>query len=174
VPLWVSVIQRVYRNRPDSGAGETVATTSRSNMTKFNRWWPILLVFCVAASCSTDDYPTSGADASRTIKANPSFTLDIQEIFDRRSCSSSPCHGVSQSAGMDLRSGSAYGNLVGKPSTESALRRVAPGSVDSSYIIQKLEGSNTIGGQMPLGDLPLDVTDLQNIKNWIAQGALSN
>jgi len=143
-------------------------------MTNFYKWWPVLLVCCIAASCSTNDYPTSGAGATRTIKANPSFGTDIQEIFDRRGCSGASCHGVSQSAGMDLRSGNAYTNLVGAPSTESTLLRVAPGQVDSSYIIQKLEGTNTVGGRMPLGAAPLDVTDLQNIKNWIAQGALSN
>ena len=49
-----------------------------------------------------------------------------------------------------------------------------PGDTVRSYLIAKLEGSGTTGDQMPKNDVPLDSIDLQNIKNWITQGARNN
>ena len=136
----------------------------------------VLLGLAVAvAGCSTDDTPTSsGGNTSRTVKADPSFANDIQEIFNRRGCSGSSCHGSAQSAGLDLRTGNAYGELVGVTATESGLKRVEAGDAAASYLVVKVEGTQTTGDQMPLGGQPLDATDLQNIKNWVNQGAKNN
>ena len=136
----------------------------------------VLLGLAVAvAGCSTDDTPTSsGGNTSRTVKTDPSFANDIQEIFNRRGCSGSSCHGSAQSAGLDLRTGNAYGSLVGVTATQSSLKRVEAGDAAASYVVVKVEGNQTTGGQMPLGGQPLDATDLQNIKNWINQSAKNN
>jgi len=75
---------------------------------------------------------------------------------------------------MSLESGKAYGNLVNQPSTESSLNRVTPGSPDSSYLVNKLEGTQTSGGRMPLNGNPLPSSQIELIKRWISTGAPNN
>ncbi len=111
---------------------------------------------------------------SRVVKANPSFAADIQEIFNRRGCASSACHGASQQAGLNLQAGSSYGNLVNVMSTEVNLNRVVPFDPGNSYLVRKVEGTASFGGRMPLGGSALDDIDITNIKNWISTGALNN
>lgn len=133
----------------------------------------MLLLFGIG--CGSSDSPTGPSESnSRVIKANPSFAADIQEIFGRRGCTGSSCHGAAQSAGMDLRSGSAYANLVNVNSSETGTPRVAPGNAQDSYIVIKVEGRQTVGERMPLGAAPLDNIDIQNLRNWIDQGAANN
>ena len=129
----------------------------------------------VASGCSSDDSPTSpNGSGSQTTKPDPSFASDIQEIFDRRGCSSAGCHGAAQSEGLDLRASNSFGELVNADATQTAGKRVIPGDAAGSYLVVKLEGRQSTGGQMPLGGSPLNSTDLQNIKNWINQGAKNN
>ena len=137
----------------------------------------------LAAACGGDDSPTDpgvggdgggGGGAARVIKANPAFGADVQEIFDRIGCSTSGCHGTSQRAGLDLRSGSAYSNLVNVQAMSESVLRVIPGDANGSYIVIKLEGRQTVGGRMPLNGTALDNIDLTNIKNWINNGAPNN
>jgi hypothetical protein len=111
---------------------------------------------------------------TRTIKDNPSFAADIQEIFDRRGCINAACHGTASAAGLNLQSGVSYGDLVNVMATREPVTRVIPGDADGSYLVIKLEGRQTVGARMPVGGQPLDQTDLTNIKNWIAQGADNN
>ena len=149
-------------------------TTAQRDMRRLGIW-SLALWGCVSlVGCSTNDYPTSGPGATRTIKAQPSFAVDIQEVFDRRGCSGASCHGMAQVENLDLRSGRAYDDLVNVLSTRTTQPLVSPGDVANSYLISKLEGPGVTGGRMPLGAAPLDATDLQNIKNWIALGALNN
>ncbi len=122
-----------------------------------------------------DDDPGGGTEGpTRTVKSDPSFARDIQEIFDRRGCTNSSCHGSSQQAGLDLRQGSAYGNLVNVMATQEQIIRVIPGNAQGSYLVIKLEGRQTVGQRMPRGAAPLDTIDLKNIRNWIDKGAKNN
>lgn len=106
--------------------------------------------------------------------ADPSFATIVQPIFQNNSCTASNCHGVSQSGGLDLRSGSSYTALVNEPAQgESGKIRVIPGDADGSYLVIKLEGRQSFGSSMPVGGA-LSQTDLTNIKNWINQGAKNN
>jgi hypothetical protein len=135
-----------------------------------------LLVTIGLAACGSES-PTSSSSSStdsRTIQANPSFTTTIQEIFSRRSCTSSSCHGTAQMAGLDLRSGSSYGSLVDVRATSEPILRVSPGDPDGSYLVIKLEGRQSVGDRMPQTGAAFDSIDLTNIRNWIAQGALNN
>lgn len=116
----------------------------------------------------------NGNSGTRVIKAAPSFANDIQEIFNRRGCTASSCHGSAQSAGLDLRSGSSYANLVGVDATSENEVRVLPGNADQSYLVIKLEGRQLVGARMPLVGAVLDNIDLTNIKNWINQNAVNN
>ena len=111
---------------------------------------------------------------TRTVKDDPSFASDIFEIFTRRGCTGSQCHGGGQ-GGLTMTSASgAYGALVDVASPNSGETRVIPGNAADSYLVKKLEGTATVGQRMPLGGGPLDDIDLQNIKNWINQGAKNN
>lgn len=146
---------------------------------------PALRAFLLCAAliftgCATDDAPTSsgnggGGGGGRTVKADPGFALDIQEIFDRRGCTGSSCHGSGTQADLDLRTGTSYGELVDVQSFQpSPLVRVRPGHAqDSSYVVDKLDGSG-LGQRMPQGGAPLDSIDMNNIINWINQGAKNN
>ncbi len=127
-----------------------------------------------------DDGRDTGGDTggdTRTIKANPSFSQDIQEIFTRRGCTSSGCHGGG-AGGLTLGSSASanYNNLVNVPSPTSGEIRVIPNDANNSYLVKKLEGrqGSGNGSRMPLGGSPLDNIDLTNIKNWINTGAPNN
>jgi mono/diheme cytochrome c family protein len=99
------------------------------------------------------------------------------QIFDP-GCAS--CHtdvGRTPSGGLNLKSGSAFANLVNVPSSGLAgAVRVIPGSADNSYLVKKLEGTPGIAGtRMPRNGPPF-LTDAQvkMIRDWIAAGALNN
>ena len=49
--------------------------------------------------------------------------------------------------------------------------RALPGKPDNSYLIQKLEGNQMAGGQMPPG-APLQQSVINDIRLWITNGAL--
>ncbi len=122
----------------------------------------------------SDDDPGGGGGETRTIKANPSFASDIQEIFTRKGCTAGSCHGAAAQAGLVLTVGNAYGNLVNVASTQTGILRVAPGDPANSYLVQKVEGTASFGAQMPLEGSALDNIDLQNLRNWISIGAPNN
>jgi hypothetical protein len=52
---------------------------------------------------------------------------------------------------------------------------VSPGNPNSSYLIQKLQGTVTISGkQMPLGGPYLSTAQISQISQWIAAGPQNN
>ena len=141
---------------------------------------------CLAA-CGGSDSPSepgngnnggNGGGTTREIKQSPSFAADIQEIFTRTGCTAAGCHGDGTGrAGLLLVSNAAanHGMLVGVPSTrEPMFNRVTPNDATNSYLVIKLEGRQTVGGQMPAGGGPLDNIDITNIRNWINNGAPNN
>lgn len=108
------------------------------------------------------------------IQGDPSFSRVIQEIFNRRGCAASACHGSSKKEGLDLRAGQAWASLVNVPATQTSAVRVIPGNPQDSYVVVKVEGRQSVGERMPLGWSALDTIDLANLRNWIAQGAKAN
>jgi hypothetical protein len=65
--------------------------------------------------------------------------------------------------------------LVNVPSTENnAVLRVAPNDPDNSYLIQKLEGTASVGAQMPLNGTPLDQAAIDVIRQWVIDGAIDD
>jgi len=112
---------------------------------------------------------------TRVVKANPAFTADVYEIFTRTGCTASGCHGAAQAASLDLSSASnAFANLVGVEGVREPIVRVIANDADGSYLVIKVEGRQSVGGQMPLGGPALDTIDVNNIKNWINTGAPNN
>lgn len=85
-------------------------------------------------------------------------------------------HGPSHAeAGLDLSAGRSFANLVNVPSTQVELNLVTPGDAGNSYLIHKLDGRpGIVGGQMPIGRLPLDAEEIAVIRQWIDAGARSN
>jgi hypothetical protein len=112
---------------------------------------------------------------SRILRDQPSFALDIQEIFQRRGCVAAGCHAAAEPAGgLVLSAGRAHGALVRVRARAEDYLLVAPGSPDTSYLILRLEGRQRVGGRMPLGQTPLDAIDIGNLRNWILNGAENN
>lgn len=137
----------------------------------------LVITACSGSPTSTDGGGDGGGNGgtTRVILGDPSFSTNIQEIFLRRGCTNSSCHGTAKQAGLDLTEGNAYANLVNVPSTDEPNQtRVIPGDAPNSYLVIKLEGRQSFGVQMPNGLPPLDSTDMANIKNWIAKGAKNN
>ena len=120
----------------------------------------------------TDERPVS---SQREILAAPSFVTNINEIFQRRGCSSGSCHGNGAS-GMTLGTGASgnYAAIVGVQASSENFLQVDPGDAANSYIIIKVEGRQAVGQRMPLGSGALDNIDLTNLRNWISNGAPNN
>ena len=138
------------------------------------------LLIGVLGACGDSDPVTPDPDPDpdpdpRVVLANPAFGANIQEIFDRRGCTASQCHGASPGQAMlNLSSGAAHGQLVGIPSFQvPTSMRVVAGDADASYLVMKLLGTGQ-QGQMPQGGQPLDMIDMDNIRNWINTGAANN
>jgi hypothetical protein len=133
----------------------------------------LLLVFTVFLIQCKSKSPTE-PDAPETPITNPSFTQDIQSIFNV-SCSLSNCHNAATaSAELVLASGQSYANIVNVASTQNPTKnRVTPNDAQNSYIVIKLEGRQTTGVRMPFGG-SLSSVKIQNIKNWINNGANNN
>jgi hypothetical protein len=74
---------------------------------------------------------------------------------------------------MDLsNSAASFDNLVNVPSEQvPGLLRVHPGNPDDSYLIHKLEGTQSVGDRMPQGGPFLDEATIQGIRAWIAAGS---
>lgn len=85
------------------------------------------------------------------------------------------CHtGSNAPRGLRLDSeDNSYAFLVSHAADEvPELMRVNPGNPDASYIIRKLEGaSGIVGGRMPLGGPYLTQTQINSVRDWIANGA---
>lgn len=95
------------------------------------------------------------------------FRSQVQPIFSV--CSS--CHGEGGSAGLDLRPGEAFGNLVGVESTTNPPQaRVEPFAPEDSVLLNAVNCSSPGG---PSFQMPgTDPAQRAVIRDWIAQGAL--
>jgi hypothetical protein len=100
---------------------------------------------------------------------------EIQQLVFTPMCSG--CHSGPTStalpSGMDLGStADSFAALVGVASLQvPELNRVEPGDPDSSYLIDKLEGTQTVGSRMPQGGPFLDQETIDLIREWISNGA---
>jgi hypothetical protein len=102
-----------------------------------------------------------------------------RHVFTSTSCARSTCHNVVQPPHeMSLGPGEAYANLVGVTPTNliaaaAGKKRVDPGNVANSFIVQKLRGLLTPaeGERMPFGLAPLREPTIQLIEQWIAADA---
>jgi mono/diheme cytochrome c family protein len=131
---------------------------------------PVLLFGCGGGGTRSSGDP--GKDSPQpTQMADASFKGDIQPIFSKH-CAHPSCHGVAQSAGLQLSEGMAYGNIVNVRSTEQPqYMRIKPGEPDSSYIVLKIEGKQAVGSRMPLTGGYLSDKQIQTVRSWVKEGA---
>ena len=133
-------------------------------------------VFSVAlllASCAGDG---KGLDANgRPLPPAPPANTDFQEIQDTiftPICTT--CHiGAGAPQNLRLDAGNSYALLVNVASAEvPGTLRVSPGNPNASYLVQKIEGTASVGVRMPANGppyLPQDRIDL--VRRWISAGA---
>src|SRR5437016_3603260 len=97
----------------------------------------------------------------------------IQDNVFTVTCAVPGCHGgVSAQQGLRLDPGFSAGNLINVPSPrDSNLIRVVPGDPDASFLIQKLQGTQTLGDRMPDGGPYLTTAQVNVIRQWIQDGA---
>ena len=118
---------------------------------------------------------TAGGDfvATFTVSSLQPTLESIQDNVFSPSCSG--CHtggGASLPSSMNLTSSAASRvALVNVMSSETGLQRVLPGNANNSYLIQKLEGTQSSGARMPFGGPFLDTATIAVIRQWIDSGA---
>lgn len=133
-----------------------------------------LIGFLILLACLTSGPLAAGASPSGCTDLGGfdevpavDFENRIQPILD--GCTG--CHGASGAAGLDLRAGEAYANLVGVTATTNPDRqRVEPFSPGDSLLMSAINCQVTGGPgfQMP----GTDPAERAVIRDWIAQGAL--
>ena len=129
----------------------------------------------VGDTTSVDD-PLADILAAVVIEKPVSFTKTIMPVLKRR-CAA--CHIMGTEPGkMALIPSKAYEFIVNVDSVEVAMKRIAPGEPEKSYLLHKLQGTHLdvggMGSQMPLHQGPLPLKDLNNFRLWIEQGAQNN
>ena len=124
-----------------------------------------------------DDDGSEGGDFFSTFVVNvvvvglqPTLA-SIQENIFTPACT--VCHvGAGAPQGLQLDDGNSFAMLVNIPSNQvPSLLRVEPGDPDNSYLIQKLEGTQAVGGRMPQGGPFLEQQDIDVVRQWIIDGA---
>ena len=121
----------------------------------------------------TNPDTTTAAMTVPTVPAVVTLATHVQPVL---TASCVGCHsGGSPSAGLDLSSGTTFGATVSVASTQvPALFLVSPNNPDTSYLVDKIEGTQTVGAQMPFGGAPLSPTNMQLLRKWIEAGAPNN
>lgn len=123
----------------------------------------------------------TGTSAGVTVtvaNAAPVSLAQIQAEVFTPACSG--CHSGPTSttlpSGMNLSSAAdSHAALVNVTSLQvGSLNRVTPGNPDDSYLIRKLEGTQSVGARMPQGGPFLDQATIDTIRQWITEGAANN
>jgi len=146
--------------------------SSQCNNNRIALVFQLLALF--TASCTGGD----GSGLPPTLPPGtfgPNFS-EIQSNILAPNCATTGCHlGAGAPQGLRLDDANSYGMLVGVASSESSSTlRVAPGDPGNSYLIRKLEGSASVGAQMPLNAPALDQASIDVIRQWITDGAIDD
>ncbi len=135
---------------------------------------------------SGENLDESGRPLSESAGASPTdntgSTPESSDIFTRiqdevltPQCATSGCHnGTSSPLGLNLDDGKSYRKLVQVESSQAdGLMLVEPNNADGSYLVHKIEGTQTGGLQMPLYKPPLSADQMLLVRQWIDEGALN-
>ena len=120
--------------------------------------------------------PLSGSGGGNLAPPVPGLAptlASIQSNVFSVNCAVPGCHGgAGAQQGLRLDPGFSAGNLINVASTQDAtLVRVIPGNPGGSLLIQKLEGTQTVGFRMPAGGPYLPQSTIAAIRQWIQDGA---
>lgn len=131
--------------------------------------WFVLLAGCGLGGCGSGD----GFPGPIVGPLSPNFSSIQANVFTPY-CEQ--CHsGAGAPHGLRLDEANSYALLVGVPSDEQpGVLRVKAGDPNSSYLIQKLEGTAGTGERMPAGLPPIPQADINVIRQWITNGALQD
>jgi hypothetical protein len=138
------------------------------------RWIGVALVLALAACGGGGEDAPPPAPPPQGLQPT---LASIQANVFTPSCAKSGCHsGPAAQAGLRLEAGLSWQNLYRIASSQNgALTRVIPMDPDGSFLIHKLEGTQTVGGQMPDDGPPyLQQATVDVIRLWILNGALDN
>ncbi len=137
---------------------------------KFSANYLLLMLFTMFGGCAesiTESTPSIDEE-NKIVDVAPTFN-DIQKSIFDQSCAFSGCH-VSGSVNPDL-SGNSYSKIVNQISSTGMLL-IKPNDPDTSYLLQKILGSNSINGsRMPLNNPPLSQEKIDALTEWINKGA---
>jgi hypothetical protein len=124
-----------------------------------------LLTLAACGGGSGDNAPPAGLQPTLASIQDNVFTV---------TCAVSGCHGgAGAQYGLQLDPGFSAGNLINVPSGQDPnLIRVVPGDPDASFLIQKLDGTQTVGARMPDNGPYLTTAKINVIRQWIQDGAL--
>ena len=130
------------------------------------------LVALLLTSCGGGNGSSSPPVQPPGSSFGPNFS-EIQANVFTPTCASTGCHfGAGAPQGLRLDEANSFGLLVGVASMEaSSILRVAAGDPNNSYLIQKLEGTASVGAQMPLNAPALEQSSIDVIRQWITDGA---
>ena len=136
-----------------------------------------------ATSLTASNGSIVGSRTLNIVATGVSYATSIRSLLNT-TCAGAGCHSINNPMqGLRLNTDSSYKYLFNRAATElPAMKRVNAFHPDSSYMIHKIQGTqSTVGGvgvRMPEGCpgaracLP-DAT-INLIRNWILQGALNN
>lgn len=96
--------------------------------------------------------------------------FEAVELVFTQSCAFSGCHGGG-AGGLTLTGDGDHGTLVDVASADGAATLVIPGDADNSYLIQKMEGSSGITGDVMPPTGALDQATIDLVREWIDSGA---
>lgn len=106
------------------------------------------------------------------VPSGPTLATIQAKVFSVN-CAVSGCHGGSTvQQGLRLDAGFSAANLINVASPrDPKLIRVVPGNPDASFLIQKLQGTQTLGERMPLFGPYLPQATIDEVRLWIKNGA---
>jgi hypothetical protein len=131
----------------------------------------VLLAGCAGSGEGLDENGRPLGESTASGELMPTIDSIQEHVFTPR-CAS--CHqGATAPVGLRLEDAqTSYDNLVDQPAVEEpTLFRVETGVPDESYLVHKLEGTQTVGNRMPNGQPPLAPETIAVIRQWIAEGA---
>ena len=112
-------------------------------------------------------------EGQETIPLASNFKSIQANIFTP-SCATSGCHsGSAPPEGLLLSGNSSFTNLVNIESSQvPSIDRIEPGDADNSYLVNKIEGTASVGQQMPRNLPALSLAKIQSIREWVDNGAI--
>jgi hypothetical protein len=159
----------------------------------------LLLTAAAHLACSEAAAPCAPFDYSRyQAKSHPSFRRDIQPILAVSCALSTACHGTDRGRApqqppllgpnVDVTPDDAMlvaivADLLQPAARAPGLARVKPGRPQESFLVHKLDGSQSCAGvacfggcgtRMPQTGDPLPSERIDQLRDWILDGAQNN